>query len=1098
MLRDLLHQPFNLLLSFFDIRPEERHATRLLLIHSCFVGISMAFFFTPANALFLAEFGTDLIPHGYMMAAVAGAVIGMIYSRMGRILSFSNTLIVNLSFLLGAVLFFWIGLVWSHASWLSLGLYILITPFVSLINIEFWGLAGRLLHLRQAKRLYGLIGAGEVVAGLLAFFTIPLIVNYIGTINLLLLSAGGLLSSLLLLIHINRQFLSQTASPQEKNMADRPVDVKVTRSLKSRYLRLIFNVMILSTFGLYFLHYFFLDQAYAHYPDADRLAAFFGYFYGTVKLVELLLKSIVSGRLLTRYGLKAGLVILPAFLTIGILATAIAGTLTGIGNPFFYLIVATKLMDRTGRLSIFDPTFRVLYQPLKADERISFQTQLEGIYQPLVSGVAGGILLFIGQVPTFTLVHFSYLLSILMLAWIIGSIWLSREYPVALSQAIAKRILSGENTDLSLNDASSLTVLRRSLDSSSPGEVIFSLDLLEKNNAERMKKSYHKLLQHPSPLVRKDVLERIERFPSPKIYKTVANIAKSDVSIDVRGKALRTLCTFDDTQVLEMVSEHLLDPNPHLRKYALLGLLQNPATGRASMAEKTLIEMANSESIEDRKIAALVLGKVRMNDFGELLLRLLRDEDLSVRRAAIDAAGKIGDSQFCTSLMEILTGRPLRCNARSALAAIGEPALLYLEQTFKFQDTPLQTRIQILQICGRIAGKQGLKILLDEINYPSQVIRAHILDELRNCRYQAPNADIRTVQDQIYREAAHAVWKVAVRGDLGEHEAVAALKNALDSEIKRNRYNIFLLLSFIHTPETMLKAYDAINKGSKDKQSYAYELIDVTIAPETKSVLFPLFQSMDSNSGRLSDNLLDKFPQVKLDRTQRLKELLNLTEADIFPWTRACAIYATTKLYETKWLQEWESNLENEHLVVRETAAWALSKLHPQRIAQIIQRSLNERETAIGGAIKNTFDKTIGDTKMLLTIEKVMLLKTVKIFAPLSEEILMDIAANLEEVEFVSGEKIIQKGQIGNCMYIVASGKVKVHDGDRIIAELGEKEIVGEMALLDAEPRMASVTAMEPSKLLRLDQDVFYELMSDYVDVAKGIIKVLVKRLRAQ
>jgi len=1056
----------------------------------------MAFFFTPANALFLAEFGTDLIPHGYMMAAVAGTVIGMIYSKTDRILSFSGTLIANLSFLLVAVLAFWIGLFWSHASWLSLGLYILITPFVSLINIEFWGLAGRILHLRQAKRLFGLIGAGEVVTSLLAFFTIPLIVNHIGTINLLLISAGGLLSSLLLLIHINRQFLSQIASPQEKTVADRPIDVQVTRPLKSRYLRLIFNVMILSTSGLYFLHYFFLDQAYTHYQEADRLAAFFGFFYGSVKLVELLLKSIVSGRLLTRYGLKAGLVILPAFLTIGILSTAIVGTLVGIGNLLFYLIVATKLMDRTGRLSIFDPTFRVLYQPLQKDERISFQTRLEGIYQPLVSGVAGGILLFTGLFPTFTLVHFSYLLSILMLAWIIGSIWVSREYPVALSQAIAKRVLIGESTDLSLNDASSIAVLRRSLDSSNPGEVIFSLDLLEKNSVEQMKKAYHKLLQHPSPLVRKDVLARIERFPSSKIYKPVANIAKSDVSIDVRGRALRTLCTLDDTQAVEMVSEYLLDPSPLLRRDALLGLLQNPETGRASMAEKTLIEMTNSESVEDRKIAALVLGEVKMNDFDELLLRLLRDEDLSVRRVAIDAAGKIGDSHFCTSLMEILTSRPLRCNARSALAAIGKPALPYLKQTFKFPNTPIQTRIQILRIYGKIAGKQGSNILWDEVNCPNQTIRAHILDELRNRRYQAPNTDIRTVQDQIYREAAHAVWKVAVRGDLGEHEAVAALKNALDSEIKRNRYNIFLLLSFIHTPETMLKAYDAINKGSKDKQSYAYELIDVTIAPETKSILFPLFQSMDS--GRLSNNLLDKFPQVKLDRTQRLKELLKLTEADISPWTKACAIYAVTEWSETEWLQELESNLENEHLVVRETAAWALSRLHPQRIAQIIQRPLKERESAIDGAIKNTFAKTIGDTEMLLTIEKVMLLKTVEIFTPLSEEILIDIAANLEEVEFVSEQRIIQKGQIGNCMYIVASGRVKVHDGDRFIAELGEKEIVGEMALLDAEPRMASVTALEPSKLLRLDQDVFYELMSDYVDVARGIIRVLVKRLRAQ
>ena len=63
-------------------------------------------------------------------------------------------------------------------------------------------------------------------------------------------------------------------------------------------------------------------------------------------------------------------------------------------------------------------------------------------------------------------------------------------------------------------------------------------------------------------------------------------------------------------------------------------------------------------------------------------------------------------------------------------------------------------------------------------------------------------------------------------------------------------------------------------------------------------------------------------------------------------------------------------------------------------------------------------------------------------------------------------------------------------------AYLKEKEIAGGLSLLDSEPLMASVTAVEDSRLLRLDQDVFYELMENRMEVARGIIQVLTRRLR--
>ena len=134
---------------------------------------------------------------------------------------------------------------------------------------------------------------------------------------------------------------------------------------------------------------------------------------------------------------------------------------------------------------------------------------------------------------------------------------------------------------------------------------------------------------------------------------------------------------------------------------------------------------------------------------------------------------------------------------------------------------------------------------------------------------------------------------------------------------------------------------------------------------------------------------------------------------------------------------------------------------------------------------------------MLSVIEKVLILKTVSIFAGTPDSILAKVAMLLEEQELNTGEILFSKGDVGRCMYIIVTGSVRVHDEERLLNELGERDIVGEMAVLDSTPRSASVTAMEETTLLRLDQDALYELMADRIEVVRGIIRVLCEHLRA-
>lgn len=133
---------------------------------------------------------------------------------------------------------------------------------------------------------------------------------------------------------------------------------------------------------------------------------------------------------------------------------------------------------------------------------------------------------------------------------------------------------------------------------------------------------------------------------------------------------------------------------------------------------------------------------------------------------------------------------------------------------------------------------------------------------------------------------------------------------------------------------------------------------------------------------------------------------------------------------------------------------------------------------------------------MLSTVEKVLILKAVDLFSEIPGRDLARIAQVTEELVIGRAESLMKEGELGDSLFILVEGEVEVRKGRQAIAQLGPGECVGEMALLDSEPRSATVRAAEDVRVLRLDRDAFDELMDGHVDIARGVIRVLTRRLR--
>jgi CRP-like cAMP-binding protein len=134
---------------------------------------------------------------------------------------------------------------------------------------------------------------------------------------------------------------------------------------------------------------------------------------------------------------------------------------------------------------------------------------------------------------------------------------------------------------------------------------------------------------------------------------------------------------------------------------------------------------------------------------------------------------------------------------------------------------------------------------------------------------------------------------------------------------------------------------------------------------------------------------------------------------------------------------------------------------------------------------------------LMNTFEKMLFLKSMPLFKFIKDDVLMGLAPLLEEQVANSGELIIQKGDLGTTMYLIVTGKVKVHDGERLIKELGTHDVFGELAALCPEIRIASISTLEESCFLKVPHSVLDDLMEMEPSLAKGFIQVLCQRVRS-
>ena len=420
---------------FVQIRPQEGRKVILTFLFF-FLVITAYYLIKPASrSLVLGGLGSRMVPYiDLIVAAVMGPFVTLFARLVDRM---EKGRLVSLSFwcTIGILVLFW-RLLSSPASWIAGAFYLWVAIFSVLVVTLFWLVANDLYQPREAKRLFGFIGSGGILGGIVGSSIAAVCAQVIGTRHLPLLSAGLLVvcwfvvQELWKLAPDRAEEAAPAAAPRRKTfLSDMRGFARLL--LESRYLLLLISLVavnkVIATLIYYQLNPF-IEQTFL---DQDARTTFTSLFFGGMNVLSFVIQFFLTSWVLRRAGLGVALLALPAGLLLGTGAMLFA--------PVFWLAALTELYDGAMNYSLQQTTKEVLYLPIDRSIRYKVKPFIDMVVFRFGKGVAaviGIVLLDVLHLPPRVL---TYVIVPLVLAWLVAAWWLRRDYVSAIRTILQAR-----------------------------------------------------------------------------------------------------------------------------------------------------------------------------------------------------------------------------------------------------------------------------------------------------------------------------------------------------------------------------------------------------------------------------------------------------------------------------------------------------------------------------------------------------------------------------------------------------------------------------------------------------------------------------------
>lgn len=863
---------------FLDVRPGEGTPVLLSFIYVAFVVAAFLLAKPLRNSLYLSEYGPYALVYAYVAVPLALWIFVPVYTAVAVRTGTRLATIGTLTFFSLNVLLFW----WAFRNWpfelLPAVFYVWVNCFGVIAPVQAWSFANSLFDARQAKRLFGVIGAGASLGAILGGVLARFLVEPVGgTVNLLLVLAALIASAAVIVAIASRRLKRRYAGPRRPRPAH-PFLQSLTTIVKTPYLRLLAAVVMLVAVVTQWTTFQLSLVAADQFDSPDALTRFFGEFNFIIGGIGFLLQLLLSARAIQAFGVGGVVLILPLALTFGSAITVLA--------PVFIAVVLTNAMDQSLRFSVDKAAYELLYLPIVPGERQPVKNALD-IIANRIGDAFGGVALGLATAGFFMVPGAGLgirgtaaVVFILSLVWL-AVVWrLRRAYVTAIGENIHQYRIDSEHALASQVPRSVRERLSEMLVSDVEEDVRAALDVVLHMKSPRAYPEVRALLRHRSADIRRQAIAAVAAAGDTTVRSIVESLLR-DPDLEVRTQALLYLSReggFDPLRRIQQLGEF----EDFSIRAATVAFLTAPGRTRNEDAARVLLDqMVTSDEPRDRAEAARLLGLLEHRP-SEVLDRLIADEDEEVAHQAIRTAQRWRSPENFDMLLHALARPDLTDDAISALAALGRNAVPLLEAALGDVAVPLEARREIPAVLVRIGTPEAERALLAGLLDADAPLRQRVIASLNKIRLRHPQLTIdRTAIDLLLAaEIAGHYRSYQLLVPLEDETVSAALRHSMEQELER----IFRLMALIFPAPALYDAYVGVRSSNPIVRANALEYLENVLSPELRGVLLPLIDSQVSDEERA--HLADRVIGAPLQSTDEIVAAL-LASDD--PWLRSRA-----------------------------------------------------------------------------------------------------------------------------------------------------------------------------------------------------------------
>jgi|TARA_R110002020_G_scaffold474772_3_gene707159 AAA family ATP:ADP antiporter len=852
----------------FDIRDGEIRISFFMQLY-IFLLITVLLMVKPTvNALFLSTLGAAHLPFGYVLVAIVAVVVSYFYNR--GVKKYSLRKITTATLVFFSLLFAVLSILMYAGTlndWVLYTYYLSVSIFAVLVTSQFWIIANMVYNAREAKRLFGFIGAGAIAGGIFGGYVTTILASNFGNRIVILVAAILILCCIPILQTVWRIRIKKLTSYVRKQRKEQDLQSNTPPFrliLDSKHLTFLAAIVGVGVIMAKLVDFQFSDFAHKAIPDSDELASFFGFWFSTFNVIALLIQLFLTNRLLAWLGVTSNLLILPLGIAIGCLLF--------LTFPELWVLIIIKGMDGSFKQSINKAGIELSILPIPYHIKNEAKSYIDVVVDSIATGLAGLMLIFVVRKLELSTSYITVIILFILFIWMVLIYKLREAYFESFRSNIQESISVHDSAEKRSRKERTAKSTIQVLTHGTESEILKLLDRLQDFKLYTFQPHIVNLLKNHSPQVKAAAIQQLKSYNKGTAINEIKQLLeyKNDEVVYAAMDYLLNHTQIKDENIFRAYLDH---PTDYISNAAILCLAKDAATNQKLAAKYDLSErldkkikelFAVDNDLRKQEVAEIMaaVGYAREPKHYSFISANFNNRDPYLVKHAIKAAGLTSYEPFIRPLLAFLAEKEFRSTARNALRSYGSEITQHFLQLELSENLSNDVKPHIPKVIESFKSREAVKVLMRLLKSKDFVIRTEAAKSLNSLKMKYPNisVDQRLLTQILLKEGTfykNTIYAIAILKDVlaeeteddldtdTETERMIARENLLEVllvQLDQSLECIFKLLSLKYDQADIDTAYYGLKSDTKEVQINAVEFLDNLLKSRLKSAILPLIE----------------------------------------------------------------------------------------------------------------------------------------------------------------------------------------------------------------------------------------------------------------